>query len=549
MIAAPSAFGQGGNGTITGIVTDQTGAVVGGALVQARNTETGVVYSGASTNAGAYTIVDLPVGMYSVSTMVQGFKTYTHTNLTVAATQVLRENITLQVGASSESVTVNAEASLLKTETGDLAHNITIGQLDDLPLLGIGTVNSGTSGYRNPYNTLLTIPGVSSYASSGQFTLNGLGGNLTETMRIDGLDATSRFAGTYDYTQMAQPGADAIQEISYQTSNYAPEFGQAGSAVINMTMKSGTNQYHGSGYDYFVNEDVNAGDPFSVNTSGVGKFRPINRRNDFGGTLGGPVYIPKIYDGHNKTFFFWSYEQFREHTSYNFTDTVPAASYLQGNFGAISANGTCSLCGPLGISTASLTTDPNGAPVFANEIYDPLTRAVATSGPLAGQGYASPFPNNVIPLSRFDPTTIKFLSLYQSLGVTAQNSNLTGNYAGITGGNRYSDIPSIKIDQIVSDKDKLSFYWSLNNTQSQISAPLGNADGFPTEIGEYRGTFIPTWTTRLNYDRTITPTLLLHFGAGYLHTTFSDRAPFLSFNPSQFGLSNFEIKRQFPSIT
>ena len=130
-------------------------------------------------------------------------------------------------------------------------------------------------------------------------------------MRIEGQDATSRIFGNYDYTQMAQPSADAIQEIAYQTSNYAPEYGQAGSVVINMTMKSGTNQYHGTGFDYFVNEDLNAGDPFSSNGTG-GKERPRNRRNDFGGTLGGPVIIPKLYNGKNKTFFFFNYEEYLE---------------------------------------------------------------------------------------------------------------------------------------------------------------------------------------------------------------------------------------------
>src|SRR6202020_2506267 len=135
--------------------------------------------------------------------------------------------------------------------------------------------------------------------------------------RIEGQDATSRIFGNYDYPQMAQPNADAIQEIAYQTSNYAPEYGQAGSVVINMTMKSGTNQYHGTGYDYFVNEDLNDGQPFTkrggciVGPTGQacsavggdgGKFRPRARRNDFGGTMGGPIVIPKIYNGHNKTF-------------------------------------------------------------------------------------------------------------------------------------------------------------------------------------------------------------------------------------------------------
>jgi len=369
-------FGQGANGTITGTVADPGGGVVAGARVEATNTQTGVVYAGATSTAGIYTLADLPVGTYSVSVTVMGFKTYTHSNLQLSAAQTLREDVSLQVGATSESVTVTAESTLLKTESGELSSNVSIDQLDQLPLLGVGTVNAGTSGYRNPYNTLLTLPGVSTYASSGQFAVNGLGGTsnptVTEAMRIEGQDSTSRIFGTYDYTQMAQPGADSIQEIAYQTSNYAPEFGQAGSVVINMTMKSGTNQYHGTAYDYFVNEDLNAGDPFTINTSGNGKVRQINRRNDFGGTLGGPILIPKVYNGHNKSFFFFSYEEYLEHTSYNFSDTVPPAAYRTGDFSAISPNGTCSLCAALGIPTTPLGTDPAGHPVYANEIYDPI---------------------------------------------------------------------------------------------------------------------------------------------------------------------------------
>ncbi len=103
----------------------------------------------------------MPVGTYALSVTVSGFKTYTHTNLTIAAAQTLREDIPLEVGATTESITVEAQASLLQAETGDVTHNVTLEQMDDLPLLGIGTVNSGTSGYRNPYNTLLTLPGVS----------------------------------------------------------------------------------------------------------------------------------------------------------------------------------------------------------------------------------------------------------------------------------------------------------------------------------------------------------------------------------------------------
>ena len=568
LFAGLLAFGQVGNGTITGTVTDPAGAVIAGATVQAKNAETGVVFKGVSTNAGAYSITDLPVGTYSITLTVMGFKTYSHSNLAINATQVLREDVTLQVGASTESVTVTAEATLLKTETGDLASNVNIDALDALPLVGTGTVNAGTSGYRNPYNTILTLPGISGYASSGTFTLNGLGAAfaLTETMRVEGQDSTSRLFGNYDYTQMAQPSVDAIQEIAYQTSNYAPEYGQAGIAVINMTMRSGTNQYHGTAYDYLVNEDLSAGDPFTksggciVGVTGAqvcstvggdgGKFRPRQRRNDFGGTMGGPVYIPKVYNGHNKTFWFFNYEEFLETNLYGFNDTVPTANYLQGNFSQISTNGNCSACAQLGIQTTALGTpkvqlDPNGASVFANEIFDPATRAVATSGSLAGQGYATPFMNNSIPLTRFDPVSVKVLSFVPP----ATNGNFTSNYVVTQPGKRYSAIPAFKIDHNISAKDKLSFYYSENTTANQYNPTLGQMDGLPTTITEARGSFITNYQERANYDRTLTPTLLLHIGAGLYHQSFVDNSPTLDFNPqTSLGLSGFLVNRTFPEF-
>jgi hypothetical protein len=549
LATASLAFSQVGNGIITGTVTDPAGAVIPGASVEAVNSATSVSYAAVTTNTGNYTITDLPVGVYTLNVKSNGFKNYSHTNLRIEAAQTIRQDVPLEVGGTNESVTITAEASLLKTESGDLSHNISIDHLDDLPLLGIGTANSGTSGVRNPYNSLQTLPGVSSYASSGQFTLNGLGGNMTETMRVEGQDATSRLFGTYDYTQMGQPSADAIQEIAYQTSNYSAEFGQAGSAVINMTMKSGTNQFHGTGYDYFVNEFLNAGNPFTITKDGTGKVRPVNRRNDFGGTLGGPIWIPKIYNGRNKSFFFFNYEQYLENNLYTFTDTLPNAAYLGGDFSAISPFGNCSQCAALGVPTTAITTDPLGRPVYANEIYDPATRAVTVAGvngaTQSGLGYANPFPNNQIPISRFDPTTLKVLALLPQ----GANGNIANNFSGTSIGNRYTAIPSIKVDQNLSDKDRLSFFWTRINTEAQIASPLGNADGLPLNIGQYRGTFIPTWQARLNYDRTITPTLLFHAGFGYYHTRFDDHAPNLNFDPASLGLSGFLIHRQFPSFT
>ena len=541
-----TAFGQVGSGTITGTITDQGGAVVPSATVEARNVETGVVFRGTSTTSGSYTIPDLPVGHYVITLRVQGFKTYTHQNIALAATQVLPEDIALQIGNATDSVTVTAEATLLATQTGELAHNVTLEQIDDLPLMGIGTANAGVAGIRNPFNVLEALPGMSSYVADYGIVFNGL--NSSEAIRIEGQDATQHILP--QYSASAQPGADAIQEVAFQTSNYAPEFGTVGSVMINFNMKSGTNQYHGSGYDYFVNEDLNAGDPFTINSSGVGKLRPRNRRNDFGGTLGGPIYIPKVYNGHNKSFFFFNYEEFLETTGYAFTDTVPAAAYLSGNFSAISPNGNCSLCstygvqtGPLGVPTVQL--DAVGKMLYANEIFDPASRAV---NPANNLGYASPFLNNSIPMTRFDPVTVNFLNLFQKLGATAQNSNLTSNYAGVVQGQRYSDIPSFKIDHNIDTNDKLSFYYQETNTQTPFSSGLGAADGLPLEIGEYRGTYYNTRVERLNYDRTLTPTLLLHFGAGMYYTRFSDKAPFISFDPGSFGLNGFIQNRQFPSI-
>jgi len=548
---ASLAFGQGGNGTITGTITDAAGAVVAGAAVQARNAETGVSFTAASSTAGVYTISGLPVGTYAVTAMVQGFKAYTHANLALAATQILKEDIALEVGTSAESVTVTDEASLLKTETAELTHNVTLAQMDNIPLLGVGLAGNGPTSIRNPFNVVQTLPGSASYTLPGYNVGNFNGQTTQASIRIEGQDATPHALA---YEAMAQPGVDAIQEVAFQTSNYAPEFGTTGAVLMNFSMKSGTNQYHGSGYDYFVDEALYAGNPFSVNTSGVGKVRPKARRNDFGGTLGGPVYIPKIYNGHNRTFFFFNYEEYLETSLLTNTDTVPATAFLKGDFSAISPNGTCSLCSSLGIPTTPLggptQLDPLGRPMFANEIYDPLTRAVATSGPLAGQGYANPFPNNMIPQTRFDPVTVNFLNLLQTLGVKAQNSNVTGNYLGTVPSHRYSVIPSFKIDHIVSSKDKLSFYYQETNLENQVSvgAPQG-ADGLPLEIGGYRGNFIGGWIERLNYDRTITPTLLLHIGVGYYYTHFGDHAAFLTFDPAAFGLSGFVQHRQFPSIT
>jgi hypothetical protein len=542
-------FGQAATGAITGTVTDPTGAVVAGAAVEAKNTETGLVYPAATTATGNYTIAQLPVGTYEITVKVEGFKTYSHPSLAVPAGATIKEDVNMEVGAATEAVTVTGQASLLSTESAETAHNVTLGQLDSLPLLGIGAANAGTAGIRNPFALTQLLPGTTfgsptGAGASNTVIVNGLPNN-SEGVRIEGQDSRNNTPGV-SATAVRQPSADAVQEVSVQTSNYAPEFGSAGGGVYNIIMKSGTNGFHGSGYEYFVNEDLNAAGSFSQSSSG-GKYRPRNRRNDYGTTLGGPVWIPKIYNGRDRTFFFFSWEQYRESNLLTFNDTVPTDAYRSGDFSAISPNGSCSLCAqygiqqtPLGVPTA--ITDPLGRPVYANEIFDPLSRSVNPSNNL---GYANPFPNNMIPASRFSPTAVAMQKLFPE----PDNSNLTQNYIGDVPSQRITTIPSLKIDESLGPKNKFSFYYSTTGTASAVSTPLGNADGLPLEIGLYRGTYIDTKTIRLNFDHTISPTLLLHLGAGWQRVDFRDNAPFESFDPSAFGLSGFAIHRQFPSVT
>jgi Carboxypeptidase regulatory-like domain/TonB dependent receptor len=534
-----AAFSQAGNGTITGTITDATGASIANASVQVANTETGTVFSAVSTQTGNYAAPSLQPGPYSISVAVNGFKKYTRNGVTLAVAQTLNIDIPLEVGANTDVITVSAEATLLQTETGDVAANITHEQLADLPMLGIGNANAGSSGVRNPYSSVLVLPGVS-YTANSVMIVNGAPSN-TAAYRLEGMDNTNH---TVSFAlQENQPSADAIQEVAIQTSNYAPEFGQAGGGLFNITMRSGTNAFHGSAYEYFVNEDLNAAAPFSNDGSGH-KIRPRNRRNDFGGTVGGPVWIPKVYNGKNKTFFFFSTETFREASGLSFNDIVPTAPYRNGDFSAISPNGGAGFNSSLGVPSGSLGVDALGRPIFANEIYDPTTRGTTA----AGAGFANPFTNNIIPTSRITP----FAAAVQALIPAPQNGGFTNNYTGTNLSQRISKIPSIKIDHSLGDKNKFSFYWSTTGTDSQYSSPNGNADGLPELLTGARGTFIHSLTERLNYDRVLTPTLLLHIGAGYSRIRFIDDGPFTTnggkFDCAKIDLPGCQASFNFPTF-
>ncbi|MCU1338065.1 MAG: hypothetical protein JWO19_3646, partial [Bryobacterales bacterium] len=531
---ALTALAQGDRGTITGTIADPAGAVVVSAPIQAKNVETGALYSGQSSATGNYTLSQLPAGSYELSVTVPGFKKYVRQGLQVEVALTLRIDISLEVGSASESVTVSEAAPLLKTESGELSHNVSAQRMDELPVLSVGAA-AGSSSVRNPTSVAQLVPGTFLNANVN-LKVNGAPAN-TSSFRIEGQDASNGYVAAVP--AQVQPSVDSIQEVTIQTSNFAPEYGQVGGGFFNYTMKSGTNQLHGTVYDYFVNEVLNAATPFTVSpTNPNEKIRTVERRNDYGFTIGGPVVLPKIYNGHDKTFLFFNWEQFREFKNINAQSaTVPIQAYRDGDFRrALTGKNLC--------PTATPNCDPLGRPIMENTVYDPTTQKFASNGQIV----RDPFPNNVVPFAAMDPVFLKVQALIPLPNALPNALTNNGIYPYIS--DRVTGIPSFKIDHTLSSKDKLSYFFSEIYTGSQYSNTTGGADGLPEPITQAIGTFITSHMHRVNYERTLTPSLLFHFGGGYQDEFFGDDRAITNYDAEkELGLKGATVKRMFPSFT
>src|SRR5262252_9550603 len=329
---AAAAYAQGDRGTITGTVTDPSGAVIAGARVVAQNSATHNQLETVTTTAGDYTLAQVPVGNWDVVVEAPGFKRFTSQNNTVQVAQTIRVDAKLEVGTSSETVTVQAEAVAIRTEGADVTTTVSNEMFVELPIQWSNGFY-GNQAVRNPLSVAQILPGMSggtSYFNSLGLTGGGasVNGQPTSTFKalVDGQDSTNLYTPSFFFYQ--QPSVEALEEVSLQTGNYSAEFGQAQGGIYNFTAKSGTNQYHGGAFYRFTNEALNAHQPYTGS-------RPPSRQNNFGGTFGGPVVIPHLYNGHNKTFFFFSYEGFRSvlpvPNSGTFT-TVPNAADRLGDF-------------------------------------------------------------------------------------------------------------------------------------------------------------------------------------------------------------------------
>jgi len=230
LLSASMMFAQSDRGTITGTVSDPTNAVIPGANITATNQQTGAKYETISTETGNYTLVQLPSGVYQLSVELPGFKKYVRQGMTIQAAQIVRIDVSLEVGNNTEEVTVEADAPLLKTESGEVSHVITTKRMDDLPLLQTGAA-AGSGGIRNPFTVVALIPGSALIQGGTGPTIRINGGtNNSYMVLVEGMDATNSLG--QGASQQNQPGVDSIQEFAIQTSNYSAEFGQTGNAIV-----------------------------------------------------------------------------------------------------------------------------------------------------------------------------------------------------------------------------------------------------------------------------------------------------------------------------
>jgi Carboxypeptidase regulatory-like domain len=499
LLLATGALAQSDRGTITGSVNDPNRAVVARAEVIVRNVATGTEYKTSATETGNYTISSLPAGSYELRVEAPGFKKFVLQRVQVQLLQTTRVDAALEIGSATDTVTVTAESPLLQTQSAEQSTNIS-GQLFNSMPLNFGATNS----IRGWLSFIQLAPGVSvpSQNSPQTANINGAPGGSFK-IYLEGQDVTSTNDTVWTST-VASASVETIGEFAIQTNNFSAEFGQVLGGVFNFTTKSGTNEYHGSAYEYLTNEAMSARRPLSTPFATSPRApKALDRKHDYGFTVGGPVRLPWLYDGRNKTFFFFNLEKYRNVTrSSGSLATLPTAAYRQGDFSAA-------------LTGRQLGVDVLGRPIMENAIYDPRTTRTVTVG---GKQFVvrDPFPNNVIPKELLDPVALKI----QALIPNPDNNELTNNWDPRIPNQKFQQIPSVKIDHNINSNSKLSGYWSVQDT-TQFTGP----DGLPIPLTGRRDQKIYGHTVRVNLDQTISPRFVLHLGAGFLRFHNPDSAP------------------------
>jgi hypothetical protein len=479
---ALSAFGQSDRGTIAGTIVDSSGGSVQGADITATGADTGVVYKTTSNANGAYQIPNMQVGRYDINVSVAGFKSSEQKGFVVQINTTSSLDITLQAGDVKETLTVTADVPTLQTESADIGTVVDKKQIMDLPL-ALG----GQGVLRAPEAFVFLTPGTtgpgSSDSSNGVFLAKlGGGQNFGNEVILDGASTARADSGSaFDQTA---PSVEALQEFKVTTSTATAEFGRTSGGVESFATRSGTNSYHGTAYDIFRNEALNANSWFN---NLQGQPRNLDRKNDYGGVFGGPVWIPKLYNGHDKTFFFFSWEQYRQTQGSTNTSTVPTNAERAGDFSSL-------------LTTTPLGTNPcDGSTIFAGQIFDP-----ATTQTVGGVQCRTAFPGNQVPLRSTVAQNILAL-----IPKPTDPNAFKNNFIFTSNNPILATTMSFRIDQNLGQKHKVFFSYSSRDNE--------NINGSPSLPNPVDTTFYSSFFShyvRVGWDYFFRPTLFNHLNVG-----------------------------------
>ena len=500
------AVGQANQGSIAGTVTDQTGAVVVNAKLKATEKSTGSTYETASSSAGLYRFPNINIGTYDVTVSAAGFKTHTLSGVVVQVATTAALDVKLNAGAVTETVMVSADAPTVQSESADIGSVVNPKQALELPLV----LGSSVQAMRSPEAFVFLIPGTVGYGTAsgngGTFESKISGGqNYATEVLLDGASMyRSENGSSFDETA---PSVEAISEFKVLTSTLPAEFGRTTGGIESFSTKGGTNAYHGVAYDIFRNDDLDAntwGNDFRISQDPTAATRAANRtpadkQNDYGLTMGGPVRIPHLYNGKDKTFFFFSWEQYKQSSGGVATNTYPTAAEHMGDFSAV-----LNTSNVLGINPC------DGTPIYQGEIFDP-----STTKTVAGVQCRTAFMNeagsagNVIPAADISQFGQNIMSYYP----IAQSNALTLNYTFPFSFPIEDTTMTFRIDQNVSSKSKAYFTYS-----SRDNSRISTTPAFAGPAGFGRTQVFTTHYLRFGYDYTINDTILNHFNAAYNRT-------------------------------
>ena len=512
-------------GSLTGIVTDPSGAVVPGAKIAVVDQDKGYTYNAVSANDGRYDIRSLPPGRYQLTAEAPGLQKTTRTGIVLNVGQNAEVNVTLQVSTASQTVEVSAAAEQLGTQDATTGQVVNRTFINDLPLVSRGV-----------FNLAQLAPGVTQPPGSSfglnqspvNFVSNG-GRNSTSDIIIDGISETNYENNSGITNALYTPSIDAVQEFKLQQNNYSADQGFSGNTVLNVILRSGTNLFHGSAYEFFQNSALNSNNWFN-NQNGI-RIAP-GGQNQFGGTLGGPIKRDKL-------FFFVDYQGTRTRSSGTARAGVPSAAERQGDFGEICAQkggtfnsaGMCSAAaGQLWDPMTSVYSAAQGGPVRQQFIpFNNLAAYVSPGNPkLAGTPYQlMPVPGNLI-----DPVAYKMMQYYPLPNVAVGTSayNPYNNWIGTNGSRSQDDRFDIKIDERFNDKSSLSARYSQSLGNSEGKNCFGNVAD-PCTQGPNTSA---SHSVALNYTNALTPTTVLNVTYGFARSfshTAGVAADFPSFNP------------------